>query len=343
MAKLFTPYTLRALTLKNRIMMAPMCMYSAKDDGRVTPWHKVHYATRAVGGVGLIVLEATGIEPRGRISENDLGIWDDGHIAGLKEIVEAVHENGAKVGIQLAHAGRKSDTSGDPIIAPSAIPYSDEYRLPREMTLEDIDTVKEAFVAATLRAEKAGFDIIEIHAAHGYLINSFLSPLTNKRQDAYGGDLIKRSRFLKEILEAVRAVWPKEKPIIVRVSGEDYEDGGNHPEDLGQILKYLKESGVEIDIINVSSGGVVSVRPKTFPGYQVKIAEIISEISAYPVIAGGLITEPAQAEEIVQNNRADMVFFARELLRNPYWPLQAAKALKEDVEWPRQYRMGKYT
>ena len=343
MAKLFTPYTLKNLTLKNRIMMAPMCMYSAKDDGLVTDWHKTHYTTRAVGGVGLVVLEATGVEPRGRISENDLGIWHDEHIAGLKEIADAVHQNGAKVGIQLAHAGRKSDTSGDPIIAPSPIPYSDAYREPLEMTLDDIKSVTEAFVAATIRAEKAGFDIIEIHAAHGYLINSFLSPLTNKRTDAYGGDLIKCSRFLKEILEAVGKVWPKEKPIIVRVSGEDYQDGGNHPEDLGQILKYLKESGVEIDIINVSSGGVVSVRPKTFPGYQVKIAETISEISGYPVIAGGLITEPEHAEEIIQNNRADMVFFARELLRNPYWPLHAAKTLKEDIEWPRQYRMGKYT
>jgi len=341
MAKLFTPYTLKNLTLKNRIMMAPMCMYSAQNDGLVTDWHKVHYTTRAVGGVGLIVLEATGVEPRGRISEKDLGIWDDAHIAGLKEIVDAVHANDAKVGIQLAHAGRKSDTSGDPIIAPSALLYSDAYREPVEMTLEDIKTVISAFVEAAKRAEKAGFDIIEIHAAHGYLINTFLSPLTNKRTDAYGGNLKKRARILKEILEAVREVWPKEKPICVRVSGEDYQEAGNHPEDLGQILKYLKESGVAIDIVNVSSGGVISIRPKTFPGYQVKMAETISTISGLPVIAGGLITEPEHAEEIVQNDRAEMVFFARELLRNPYWPLHAAKVLDEDLEWPRQYKMGK--
>ena len=339
MSKLFEKYSIRNLELKNRIMMAPMCMYSSDQTGQAKRWHKVHYETRAIGGVGLIMIEATGVEPRGRISENDLGIWDDAHIQGLKEIVDACHDHGAKVGIQLAHAGRKSDTHGDPILAPSAIPYSDAFREPKAMTKEDIIAVVKSFGKAAARANLAGFDLIEIHGAHGYLINEFLSPLTNFRTDEYGGRIENRVRFLCEILDEVHLNWPAEKPINLRISAEDYVAEGNHPEDLGAMLNLVKLHG--IDHVNVSSGGVVEVVPKVYPGYQIKMAEIVSQISACKTIAGGLITTPEMAEEIVSNNRAEMVFLGRELLRNPYWPLNTAKKVRAEGDWPRQYLRGK--
>ncbi len=339
MSKLFASYIIKDLELKNRIVMAPMCMYSASDDGKVTDWHIIHYASRAVGGVGLIIQEATAVESRGRISSNDLGIWDDSHIDGLKRIVDTVKSNGAKIGIQLGHAGRKCEAESEKIIAPSPIAFNEEYRVPDEMAKEDIKTVVEAFKAAAQRAKQAGYDVLEIHGAHGYLINQFLSPVTNKRADEYGGSPENRARILKEIIRAVRDVWPKEKPLMMRVTAEDYVDGGNHPDDLAELINLVKEYG--IDLIDVSSGGVVSVAPKAFQGYQVKFAEIIKEKTALPVVAGGLVIDPNMAEEILQNNRADLVFIGRALLRNPYWPLQADYELSNEANWPVQYERGR--
>lgn len=339
MAKLFSKFRLKDMEVKNRIVMAPMCMYSAENDGIANDWHYVHYVSRAVGGVGLILQEATAVEARGRISSNDLGLWDDNQIEGLKKIVEAVKKNGALMGVQLAHAGRKCEAENEQLIAPSSISFSEEYRLPREMTKEDIKTVIKAFRDATNRCLKVGYDVIEIHGAHGYIINEFLSPVTNKRTDEYGGSAENRARFLKEVLHAVREVWPQEKPLILRVTAEDYVEGGNHPEDLAQLINLVKDEGV--DLINVSSGGLVNIAPKAYQGYQVKFAEIIKEKTGLPVIAGGLIIDPHMAEEILQNNRADMIFFGRALLRNPYWPLQADHELGNEISWPTQYERAR--
>lgn len=338
MAKLFDKINIKDLTAKNRIVMAPMCTYSADNNGLVQDWHQLHYATRAVGGCGLIILEATAVESCGRISDRDLGIWKDEHIEGLSKITKAIRDNGSVPGIQLAHAGRKSSVFSEPVIAPSAVAFSDEYKTPVEMTVEDIKRVVKSFKEAAERALKAGFEVVEIHGAHGYLINEFLSPLTNKREDAYGGSKENRVRFLGEVITAVREVW--NKPIIVRVSAEDFQDGGNHPEDLAEMLYLVKDFGV--DLVNVSSGGVVNVAPKAYPGYQVEFAEKIKNITTLPVMAGGLLTTPQQCEDVVSSGKADMVFLGRELLRNPYWPLKAAHDLKADIKWPVQYERGRY-
>lgn len=339
MAKIFESIRIKDIEFKNRIVMPPMCMYSSDDSGYANDWHFIHYATRAIGGTGLIIVEATGVERRGRISDRDLGIWDDSHIVGLAKIVTLCKKYGARVGIQLGHAGRKCEVESEEIIAPSPIAYSSRYKVPRKMTKEDIDDVINAFKEGARRADEAGFDLIEIHAAHGYLINEFLSPLSNKRADEYGGSLENRARFLKEILREVRKVWPENKLICVRVSAEDYVEEGNHPEDLANILNLVKDEGV--DLVNVSSGAVVPAMIKAFPGYQVKFAEVIKRETNLPVIAGGLISEAEMAEEIVANNRADMVFLGRELLRNPYWPLEAAKKLNHEIDWPLQYERSK--
>lgn len=339
MSKLFTSFNLKDLKIKNRIVMAPMCMYSAEQDGNPTEWHVTHYSTRAVGGVGLIIMEATGVESRGRITDKDLGLWKDEQIEGLRRIVEACKQQGAKIGIQLGHAGRKSEVLSEPSIAPSPLAYSENYRVPLEMTKSDIKTVIDAFRDAAKRADEAGFDTIEIHAAHGYLISEFLSPLTNQRTDEYGGSDVNRIRFLKDILSAIKTVWPEQKPIIVRVSAEDYAEEGNHVQTMADMLNLVKEEG--IDLVNVSSGGVIDVAPGVYPGYQIKYAETIREKTELPVIAGGLISSASMAEEIISNERADLIFFGRELLRNPYWPLLAAKELREDLDWPIQYKRAK--
>jgi NADPH2 dehydrogenase len=339
MAKIYDSYQIKDMQLRNRIVMAPMCMYSADEDGNTKEWHMIHYTTRAIGGAGLIIMEATGVESRGRISDHDLGLWKDEQITGLRKIVSACKQQGAGIGIQLAHAGRKSEVHSEPSIAPSPIAFSDDYRVPVEMTKEDIKTVVLAFREAARRAEEAGFDMIEIHGAHGYLINEFLSPLTNHRTDEYGGSPSNRARFLKEILLEIKTVWPENKPIAVRVSAEDYLENGNHDTDLAEILKGLKNDG--IDLVNVSSGGVVNVGLKPYPGYQVTFAETIKKVTGLPVIAGGLITSPLMAEEIISNNRADLIFLGRELLRNPYWPLLSAKELRQEITWPVQYERGK--
>lgn len=335
--KLFEPYQIKNVTLPNRIVMSPMCMYSCHNkDGKVENWHLVHYTSRAVGQVGLIIVEATGVTPEGRISEYDLGIWDDHHIEGLQKLVSFMKEHGAKTGIQLGHAGRKATVNSE-IIAPSPLPFSENDRIPKEMTVEDIQRTIKAFQDAAVRAKKAGFDIIEIHAAHGYLINQFLSPLTNKRNDQYGGSLENRYRFLREIIENVNLVW--DGPLFVRISATDYHEDGLSIEDYVQIAKWLKEQ--RVDLIDVSSGGIVpKVKIHTYPGYQVPLAEEIKRKVNIPVGAVGLITSPLHAEEILQNERADLIFLARELLRNPYWPYTAAKTLGHSLQPPVQYKRG---
>ncbi len=335
MSALFTEGTLKNLTVKNRIVMAPMCMYSSDGEGLVKDFHRIHYGSRAIGGVGLIILEATAVEKRGRISAEDLGIWSDDHIAPLKELVDMIHEFGGKAGIQLGHAGRKCSVEPEEIISASGIAFSEDYQTPTEMTKETIKEVTEAFSKAADRSEKAGFDTIEIHGAHGYLINQFLSPLSNQRQDEYGGGIQNRSRFLKEILQGINRYWPEDKPVILRISAEDYQKEGNHWEDLGKIINLVKDEG--IDLINVSSGGAVQAKIRPYPGYQLQFAEKIRDYTKLPVMAGGLVTTPEMAEEALQNQRADYIYLGRELLRNPHWPMDAAKALNEEIPAPKQY------
>ncbi|MBM7584532.1 NADPH2 dehydrogenase [Bacillus pakistanensis] len=331
--KLFEPYKLKNITLKNRIVMAPMCMYSShNEDGKVENWHKTHYTSRAVGGVGLIIQEATSVTPQGRISPQDLGIWSDDHIEGLSELVSLIKEQGAVTGIQLAHAGRKAVLEGE-ILAPSAIPFNDKMKTPKEMSLTDIKETIQAFKDGAIRAKKAGFDVIEIHGAHGYLINEFLSPLSNKRSDEYGGSAQNRYRFLKEIIDEINTVW--DGPLLVRVSAKDYQDDGLDIGDYIEMSKWMKAQGV--DLIDVSSGAVVPAQIPVYPGYQVKLAEEVKHGADIPTGAVGLITTGIQAEEILQNERADLILLARELLRDPYWPRTAAKELQTELESPKQY------
>ncbi|MGG1675042.1 NADPH dehydrogenase NamA [Neobacillus sp. NRS-1170] len=335
-AKLFSSYTIKDVTFKNRIVMAPMCMYSShNEDGHIQIWHRTHYTSRAVGQVGLIIVEATAVTPQGRISTQDLGIWNDDHIAGFQELVKLVKEHGAKMGIQLAHAGRKAMLEGE-IVAPSALAFNDKMKTPKEMTKSEIEETVEAFKKGAERAAKAGFDVIEIHGAHGYLINEFLSPLSNKRTDEYGGSAENRYRFLQEVIDAIKAVW--EGPLFVRVSAHDYHEEGLKPEDYVTFSQWMKEQGV--DLIDVSSGAVVPARINVYPGYQVKYAEAIKNGADIPTGAVGLITSGIQAEEILQNERAELVFLARELLRDPYWPRTAAKELGVSIEGPKQYERG---
>lgn len=335
-AKLFSPYTVKGVTLKNRILMSPMCMYSChKGDGMVEDWHRTHYASRAVGQAGLIILEATAVTEQGRISPNDLGIWSDDHIEGLKELAGLVKEHGSAIGIQLAHAGRKAVLEGE-IIAPSAIAFNEKSKTPKEMTKQEIDETIEAFKKGAERSRKAGLDVIELHGAHGYLINEFLSPLSNKRTDEYGGSAENRYRFLREIIEAVNTVW--DGPLFVRVSAHDYHEDGLTPEDYVQFSIWMKEQGV--DLIDVSSGAVVPARINVYPGYQVKYSETIREGAGIATGAVGLITSGTQAEEILQNERADLILIGREFLRDPYWPRTAANELGTEIEPPKQYERG---
>lgn len=322
--------------IKNRIVMAPMCMYSAGEDGIAKQFHLIHYATRAIGGVGMIIVEATGVEPRGRISENDLGLWSDEQIQMLKGIVDEVHKYDSLIGIQLNHAGRKAVTK-EKNIAPSNI-VDAGFGNVIEMDKDTITRTISLFKEAALRALKAGFDFIEIHGAHGYLINQFLSPLSNKRTDEYGGSLENRARFLVEIVNATRQVWPKDKILGLRVSAEEYLDEGNHPEDLAKMISLFKD---KIDFVDVSSGGVVAAPIKAFPGYQLQFARTIKGLTKLPTIGGGLITDPHMAEDAISKGMVDMVFFGRELLRNPYFALNAAKELNFEVEWPKPYKRGK--
>lgn len=335
-AKLFSPFTIKAVTLKNRIVMSPMCMYSShNEDGHVQNWHRTHYTSRAVGQVGLIIVEATAVTPQGRISPQDLGIWSNDHIDGFQELVALGKEHGAKMGIQLAHAGRKAVLEGE-ILAPSALPFNEKMKTPKEMTKTDIADTVEAFKTGAERAAKAGFDVIEIHGAHGYLINEFLSPLSNKRSDEYGGSTENRYRLLREVIDAVKTVW--NGPLIVRVSAHDYHEEGLTAEDYITFAEWMKEQ--DVDLIDVSSGAVVPAPIHVYPGYQVPYSETIKKGADISTGAVGLITSGIQAEEILQNDRADLVFLARELLRDPYWPRTAAKELGISIEAPKQYERG---
>ena len=336
MAKLFSPYTIRGVEFKNRIAMAPMCMYSSHNqDGQVEDWHKTHYTSRAVGQVGLIIVEATAVQAQGRISSEDLGIWSDDHVEGLTEAVRLMKQHGARTGIQLAHAGRKATVDGT-IHAPSSIAFNEDYKTPAEMTVEDIKETVEAFKQGAIRSKQAGFDVIEIHGAHGYLLNEFMTPLCNKRQDEYGGSVENRYRITGEVIDAIRSVW--EGPLFVRISAEDYKEGGMDPVQYVEMARWMKEQGV--DLIDVSSGGVVPAAIHPFPGYQVPYADTIREQAEIATGAVGLITSALQAEEILQNDRADIVLLARELLRDPYWPYTAAKELGVEIESPTQYNRG---
>ncbi len=339
MPGLFTSFQVKDLRCKNRVVMPPMCMYSADEEGHANDWHFIHYGTRAIGGVGLIIVEATAVESRGRISAKDLGIWSDDQIEGLRRITETVHANGGKIALQLAHAGRKCAIETERIISPSAIRFNEDYQEPNEMSKEEIRDVIHAFRLAAKRAKKAGFDAVEIHGAHGYLINQFLSPLTNQRTDEYGGNLKNRTRFLQEVIEAVQESWEPEKPVFLRVSAEEYHPDGYHPEDLIEVIDLVKLLG--IDLIHVSSGGVVPAYIVAYPGYQLVFADQIRKATGVSVIAGGMVVKVEMAEATIRNGRADLVFLGRELLRNPYWTLQAAKQVGVDIPWPIPYERSK--
>lgn len=332
--KIFEEYKVKDLLLKNKIVMPPMCMFSADEAGYANEFHFTHYVSRAVGGVGLIILEATAVSPNGRITDKDLGLWEDGQISGLKQIVQACHDQGSKVAVQLGHAGRKCTAPNEGIVAPSAIAFDDNSQIPHQLTTNEIKSVADDFKKAAERAEKAGFDAIEIHAAHGYLISEFLSPTSNKREDEYNGNFINNGRFLKEVLEAVREVWPKNKPIIVRVSADDYLPGGVTPQFMSGILNEFISL---FDVLHVSSGGVAHAEIDTYPGYQVEAASYLRNSCSIPVIAVGLINTPDTAEEIIANKRADLVAIGRELLRNPYWVLNIAREKGIPYEYPIQY------
>ncbi|MFB7812562.1 NADPH dehydrogenase NamA [Paenibacillus chitinolyticus] len=331
--KLFEPFTIGNVTLPNRIVMSPMCMYSCENrDGKVTDWHRTHYASRAVGGTGLLILEASAVTEQGRISPQDLGIWSDGHIEGLRELVGLIRSHGSKAGIQIAHAGRKAELDG-PIAAPSAIPFPGG-KTPEEMTAAQISETVRAFADAARRAKAAGFDVIEIHGAHGYLINEFLSPLSNHRTDEYGGSRQNRYRFLQEIINAVREQW--DGPLFVRVSADEYDPNGNSIQDYAFFASLMKEQGV--DLIDCSSGGVVPAKIDVYPGYQVSLADQIKNTAVIPTGAVGLITGGKQAEDILERGQADLIFIGRELLRDPYWPRTAARELGfEPAFAPKQY------
>jgi 2,4-dienoyl-CoA reductase-like NADH-dependent reductase (Old Yellow Enzyme family) len=354
MPHLFDPLTLRGVTLRNRIGVSPMCQYSSVD-GMATDWHLVHLGSRAVGGAGLVMVEATAVEPRGRISPADMGLWSDAHVPPLARIARFVREQGAVPGIQLAHAGRKASTAapwkgggplsddegGWPTIAPSPVPFSPEHRVPAEMTKSDIAAVLDAFHAAAVRAKAAGFEWVELHAAHGYLAHSFCSPLSNRRSDEYGGGFENRVRFVLAALRAVRAAWPEDRPLSVRLSCTDWAEGGWTLEESVDLARRLKDGGA--DLVDCSSGGLVpDAKVPLGAGYQVPLAEAVRRGAGVPTAAVGLITEPMQADEIVRNGRADLVLLAREELRSPYWPIHAAKILgqAERLAIPPQYWRG---
>lgn len=342
MPHLFSPLSLHEVTLRNRIVMSPMCMYSASQDGLPSDWHRIHYGTRAVGGAGLLLLEATAVEGRGRISQADLGLWDHAQVEPLAEIVDFCREQGAAMGVQLAHAGRKAwspQRGRGPMtpVAPSALPHQKDWVVPDALTASEIDAIVLAFADGTRRAGAAGFDVVEIHAAHGYLLHEFLSPLSNQRNDEYGGSLKNRARLLLRVVDAVREVWPDGNPLFVRISATDWAKGGLTIDDQVQVARWLKEH--RVDVIDCSSGGIASPEAEQIgPGYQVPFSERIRRDVDVRTQTVGLITTPEQADEIARNGRADLVALGRELLRHPYWPLEAAHRLGHEVMWPRQYR-----
>lgn len=355
MSKLFSPLAVKSVTFRNRIITSPMCMYMA-EDGFTSDWHLVHYGSRAMGGAGAVMLEATAIRADGRIGVGDLGIWKDEHIEMLTKITSFIKSTGSVPAIQLAHAGRKGSTwtsgresrplmpdeeNGWEVIAPSAIAFSPTMQTPREMTLEDIEELQQAFADAAARALKAGFEMVEIHSAHGYMINEFLSPIPNKRTDHYGGSIENRTRFLFEIIDKVKAVWPSELPIAVRISATDWMEDGWNIDDSVWLSKKLAGKG--IDIVDVSSGGTVpNAKITVGSGYQLPFASKIKRELKNQLLVGtvGMITSAHQAETILTNGDADLIFIGRELLRNPYFPLDAAKQLRSEVPVPKPYELA---
>jgi len=353
MSALFSPLKLRELTFRNRVFVSPMCMYSS-DDGLPNDWHRVHLGSRAVGGAGLVMVEASAVTPEGRITPWDSGIWSDAHAQAFAPIVRFIKANGAVPGIQLAHAGRKASTNrpwlgGKPlapdqggwqVIGPSPVPFDEGHPTPRQMTPADIDHAVADFAAAAQRAVTAGFEVVEIHMAHGYLCHEFLSPLSNHRTDDFGGSLENRMRFPLRVAREVRATWPRHLPVFVRISATDWVPGAWDLPDSIELAKRLKD--LSIDLIDCSSGGnAPRARIPQTPGYQVPFAQAIRRDAALPTGAVGLITDAHQAEEVVSTGKADAVLLAREMLRDPYWPLHAATTLKADVKWPDQYARAK--
>ncbi len=349
MSHLFQSLPLRGVRLPNRIGVPPMCQYSAVD-GHVTDWHLVHYSTRATGGAGLMIVEATAVVPEGRISPADVGLWQDSQIEGLARIAAYAKSRGCVPAIQLAHAGRKAsmpvgwepqrtlgaDEGGWTPVGPSPLPVGPAFATPRALDEDGIAQIISAFVDATRRALAAGFEAIEIHAAHGYLIHQFLSPLTNQREDRWGGSFDNRTRLIREVVTGLRAAWPDHQPLLVRLSATDWVDGGWDLDQTVELCRVLKRLGV--DLVDVSSAGAVpEAKIPVGPNYQVPLAERIRQEAGIPVAAVGLITDPAQAEAILAAGQADLVLVGREMLRNPYWPLQAAQALGEPVAYPPQY------
>jgi 2,4-dienoyl-CoA reductase-like NADH-dependent reductase (Old Yellow Enzyme family) len=346
---LFDPLTLRSLTLRNRIAVSPMCQYSA-EGGRANDWHLVHLGARAAGGAGLVLFEATAVEARGRISPADLGLWEDGQIEPLARIVRFVDGQGAAAGLQLAHAGRKASTAapwdgGGPVppakggwapVAPSPIPFADAYPAPEALDEAGIRAVIGAFAAAARRAREAGFKTVELHAAHGYLLHQFLSPLTNRRSDAWGGSFENRTRIVREVVSAVRGAWPEGLPLLVRLSATDWTPGGWDVDQSVELCRALR--GLGVDLVDVSSGGLVpTAKVPVGPGYQAGFAERIRREAGIATGAVGMIVAPEQADHVVRTGQADLVLLARELLRDPHFPLRAAKALGHEGPWPRQY------
>jgi 2,4-dienoyl-CoA reductase-like NADH-dependent reductase (Old Yellow Enzyme family) len=348
---LFSPLRLRDVTFRNRVVVSPMCQYSSPD-GFATDWHMVHLGCRAVGGAAAVLTEAAAVTPEGRISPVDLGIYKDEHVEPLARIFTFIEEQGAVPGMQLAHAGRKASTAPpwtgggpvapadggwEPICAPSAVAFREGWQVPRALTIHGIKDIVHAFAAAAGRVLEAGGKVIEIHAAHGYLLHEFLSPLSNHRADEYGGSFEHRTRIVREVVDAVRAVWPERFPLFVRISATDWVDGGWTIEDSVALARELQQHGV--DVIDCSSGGNVShAQIPVAAGYQVPFAERIRRDSGIKTAAVGLITEPRQAETILEQEQADLIVMARQLLRDPYWPLHAAKALGDPVQPPVQYQ-----
>jgi NADPH2 dehydrogenase len=334
--KTFEPFRVRDLVLRNRLVLAPMCMYAARD-GMAGDFHVVHYGTRAVGGVGLVITEATGVLPNGRVSDRCLGLWQDEQVAPLRRVIAACHTGGARVAVQLAHAGRKCGAQGvRRVVAPSPLRLGDspELRDPEPLGALEIETVVEAFGAAASRARDAGADAIEVHGAHGYLINQFLSPLANRRTDAYGGPTAGRARFLVEVLAAVRREWPPPRPLILRVSAEDLAPGGVTVEEMARIVDRVRPA---VDLLHVSSGGILADEPPLRPGWQAPYAAALRRACGLPAIAVGGVGTVEQAEEILCAGQADLVAMGRALLRNPYLPLQAARQSHAAPIWPEAY------
>ncbi|WP_310550442.1 NADH:flavin oxidoreductase/NADH oxidase [Paenibacillus glufosinatiresistens] len=339
MAQLFTPYEIKNLKLKNRVVMPPMCQYSVvAEDGIPNDWHYVHYVSRAVGGTGLLIAEMSGIEPDGRITNQDTGIWSDDQIPAWRRITEAVHSYGAKIGIQLGHAGRKAQDA-EPPVAPSAIAFDGKSKVPAELSTEDAERLVAAYAAAARRAVEAGFDTVEIHGAHGYLIHQFLSPLSNRREDRYGQD---RLLFGEETVRAVKAVLPEDMPLLMRVSAREYVDGGYGTDYAVEFCSRYHAAGV--DVFHISSGGEGPIGagglPTSGPGYQVGLAEAVRQGAGVPVIAVGRLEDPKEAEAALAEGRADLIAVGRAMLSDPYWALHAQEALGGVCDIPEAYVRG---